>query len=79
MLVNYNSCILAKDLGLAQVTKQTREGVSVGLGLSGLEQRKKIIEAALLYHIGNCVIFDQLDAISHTLSLEGQQLLQTVG
>ena len=51
MLVNY--CILAKVLGLAQVTKQTREGVSVGLGLPGLEQRKKIIEAAQLYHVGN--------------------------
>ena len=44
MLVNY--CILAKVLGLAQATKQTREGVSVELGLSALEQRKKIIEAA---------------------------------
>ena len=51
MLFNY--CILAKVLGLTQATKQTREGVSVGLRLSTLEQRKKIIEAALLYHVGN--------------------------
>ena len=51
--ISYRLCILAKVLGLAQATKQTREGVSVGLGLPGLEQRKKIIEAAQLYHVGN--------------------------